>query len=203
MALRAPLEGLLDLVMDRLRLDVGQVDVDLVDDTMHPRQVADRALRGIPFVPGELAEERSGFVRFEGSCLLCTMNDAEESASHRVVHSDDRVIVVCPFWSGSPFEMLAVAKTHETHMARATPQDVVAVGRALRNVLERLRRTVGDVAYNVVFHTAPHHQHDEHFHWHAHVMPRVTSIAGFEQGTGVLINIVSPELAAQQLTASD
>jgi hypothetical protein len=35
------------------------------------------------------------------------------------------------------------------------------------------------------------------------VIPRVTSIAGFEQGTGVLINIVSPELAAQQLTASD
>ena len=160
-------------------------------------------LLGIPFVPGELAEERSGFVRFEGSCLLCTMADAEESASHRVVHNDDRVIVVCPFWSGSPFEMLAVAKQHETHMARATPQDVVAVGRALRDVLDRLRRTVGDVAYNVVFHTAPHHQHDEHFHWHAHVIPRITSTAGFEQGTGVLINIVSPELAAQQLTASD
>jgi hypothetical protein len=35
------------------------------------------------------------------------------------------------------------------------------------------------------------------------VIPRVTSIAGFEQGTGVLINIVSPELASQQLTASD
>jgi hypothetical protein len=35
------------------------------------------------------------------------------------------------------------------------------------------------------------------------VYPRITSVAGFEQGTGVLINIVSPELAAQQLTTSD
>jgi UDPglucose--hexose-1-phosphate uridylyltransferase len=160
-------------------------------------------LLGIPFVPGELAEERSGFVRFEGSCLLCTMNDAETSAGYRIVHDDERVLVVCPFWSGSPFEMLVVAKQHETQVARATPQDVVAVGRAIRDVLGRLRRTVGDVAYNVVFHTAPHHQYDEHFHWHAHILPRITSIAGFEQGTGVLINIVSPELAAQQLTASD
>lgn len=160
-------------------------------------------LLGIPFVPGELAEERSGFVRFEGSCLLCTMNDAEVAAGYRVVHDDARVLVVCPFWSGSPFEMLVISKQHETHMARATPQDVVAVGRAIRDVLDRLRRTVGDVAYNVVFHTAPHHQHDEHFHWHAHILPRITSIAGFEQGTGVLINIVSPELAAQQLTATD
>jgi UDPglucose--hexose-1-phosphate uridylyltransferase len=160
-------------------------------------------LLGIPFVPGELAEERSGFVRFEGSCLLCTTVDAESNAAHRVVHEDDRVTIVCPFWSGSPFEMLAIPKHHEMHMARANPQDVAAMGRALRDALVRLRRTVGDVAYNVVFHTAPHHQHDDHFHWHAHVIPRMTSIAGFEQGTGVLINIVSPELAAQQLTASD
>src|SRR3954468_15311459 len=49
-------------------------------------------LLGIPFVPGELAEERSGFVRFEGSCLLCTMNDAEISAGHRVVHDDEDVV---------------------------------------------------------------------------------------------------------------
>jgi hypothetical protein len=33
-----------------------------------------------------------------------------------------------------------------------------------------------------------------------HVVPRLTSLAGFEQGTGVLINIVPPELAAQHLT---
>jgi hypothetical protein len=32
------------------------------------------------------------------------------------------------------------------------------------------------------------------------VLPRLTSVAGFEQGTGVLIDIVSPELAAKQLS---
>jgi UDPglucose--hexose-1-phosphate uridylyltransferase len=160
-------------------------------------------LLGIPFVPGELAEERSGFVRFEGSCLLCTVADAEVAADHRVVHEDARVMVVCPFWSGTPFEMLVIPKQHETHLSRATPADVVAVGRALRTSLDRLRRTVGDVSYNVVFHTAPHHQRDDHFHWHVHLLPRLTSTAGFEQGTGVLINIVSPEMATQQLTATD
>jgi len=160
-------------------------------------------LLGIPFVPGELAEERSGFMRFEGSCLLCTTCEAELSAGHRVVIDDERVLVVCPYWSGQPFEMLIIPKEHETHLSRSAPADIVSVGRALRTALERLRRVVGDVAYNVVFHTAPHHQRDEHFHWHVHVVPRLTSVAGFEQGTGVLINIVSPETAAQQLTATD
>jgi UDPglucose--hexose-1-phosphate uridylyltransferase len=70
-------------------------------------------------------------------------------------------------------------------------------------VLQRLRRTVGDVAYNLVFHTAPHHSRDATYHWHIHVTPRITSVAGFEQGTGVLINIVAPELAAQALVATD
>jgi UDPglucose--hexose-1-phosphate uridylyltransferase len=120
-----------------------------------------------------------------------------------VVLEDERVIVVCPFWSGTPFEMLVIPKEHETHLARSSPPDIVAVGRALRTVLERLRRAVGDIAYNVVFHTAPHHQRDEHFHWHVHVLPRLTSTAGFEQGTGVLINIVAPEAAAQSLSATD
>ncbi len=160
-------------------------------------------LLGIPFVPGELAEERSGFMRFEGSCLLCTTIEAELAAKHRMVLDDDRVVVLCPFWSGAPFEMLVLPKQHETHLTHSAPPDVAAVGRALRTALERLRRTVGDVAYNVVFHTAPHHQRDEHFHWHVHVLPRLTSVAGFEQGTGVLINIVPPEAAAQQLTATD
>ena len=63
-------------------------------------------LLGIPFVPGEIAEEQRGFDRFEGSCLLCTVAEAELDAGHRIVHADDRVVLVCPFWSASPYEML-------------------------------------------------------------------------------------------------
>jgi UDPglucose--hexose-1-phosphate uridylyltransferase len=156
-------------------------------------------LLGVPFVPGEIAEEEAGFRRFEGSCLLCTTLEAEEAAHHRVVCADDRVVVVCPFWSGTPFEMLVLPRTHEVHVTDAAPADVAAVGRAMRDVLARLRATVGNVAYNLVFHTAPH-RHAGPYHWHVHVLPRVTSVAGFEQGTGVMIDIVSPELAAKQLS---
>jgi len=50
----------------------------------------------------------------------------------------------------------------------------------------------------VVLHTLPHHL-DDPFHWHAHLTPRVHSHGGFEQGTGVPINIVAPEEAARLL----
>ena len=102
-------------------------------------------LLGMSFVPRELAEEQAGFARFAGRCLLCTTVDAEEDAGYRVVYADERVLVVCPFWSGTPYEMLVIPRTHGPHLHRASPADLVAVGRSLRTVprpssRERLRR---------------------------------------------------------------
>jgi UDPglucose--hexose-1-phosphate uridylyltransferase len=94
--------------------------------------------------------------------------------------------------------MLAIPRTHEAHLALAAPTDLVSVSRAVRDSLAALTRLVGDAAYNLVFHTAPHRSTDR-FHWHVHVLPRLTSVAGFEAGTGVLINIVAPEQAADDL----
>jgi len=157
-------------------------------------------LLGIPFVPGEIAEEEAGFRRFTGECLLCTIMEAELQADHRVVLDDDRVLVICPFWSGAPYEMLVIPRTHEVHLEDTAPADVVAVGRGIRDALALLRSKVGDCAYNLVFHTAPHH-HEGPFHWHVHIVPRLTSLAGFEQGTGVMINIVAPEQASRHLSS--
>jgi UDPglucose--hexose-1-phosphate uridylyltransferase len=155
-------------------------------------------LLGMPFVPGEIAEEEAGFRRFAGSCVLCTTAEAERDSGVRTVLDEDGVLVMCPFWSGTPYEMLVVPDQHEGHLARATPDVLAAVGVAIKRSLAYLRKNVGDVAYNLVLHTLPHHHEDE-FHWHVHVLPRLQSIGGFEQGTGVPINIVSPEQAAATL----
>ena len=157
-------------------------------------------LLGMPFVPGEITDEQAGFERFQGNCLLCTTLDAEGSAGHRVVIETERVMVVCPFWSGAPFEMLVLPRDHRAHLHQAEPADLAAIGWAIRDGLVRLRAAVGDVGYNLVFHSAPYRATGD-YHWHVHVLPKVTSRAGFELGTGVLINVLAPELAAQRLRA--
>ena len=78
-------------------------------------------LLGMSFVPRELAEEQAGFARFAGRCLLCTAADAEENVGHRVVYADERVLVICPFWSGSPYEMLVIPRTHGPHLHHSPP----------------------------------------------------------------------------------
>jgi len=157
-------------------------------------------LMGIPFVPREITDEQAGFARFAGNCLLCAALDAEESAGDRVVYADDDVAVVCPYWSGTPFEMLVLPRSHCAHLSRASTSDLAAVGRALQRGLAALRARLGDVAYNVIFHSAPSRTAGD-FHWHAHVLPKVTTVAGFELGTGVVINVVAPEVAASSLRA--
>jgi UDPglucose--hexose-1-phosphate uridylyltransferase len=144
-------------------------------------------LLGMPFVPGEILDEERAFGRFEGGCILCA-----------TVESDD-CVVICPFWSGQPYELLVIPTRHESHLQRATDDDLAATGKAIRDVLAALDRLIGEVAYNLVFHTAPHQHHSTHFHWHAHILPQLTTVAGFERGTGVMINITPPEYAARQL----
>jgi UDPglucose--hexose-1-phosphate uridylyltransferase len=94
--------------------------------------------------------------------------------------------------------MLLVPRTHDAHMHHAAPADLAAAGRALRSSLGGLRQHLGDIAYNIVFHSAPFRSEAE-FHWHAHVVPKVATQAGFELGTGVPINICPPEVAANAL----
>mgnify|MGYP006268043667 CR=1 FL=1 len=157
-------------------------------------------LLGLPFVPGEILEEEHAFERFKGGCIVCTTAGAEND-SERHVLDNEHASVVCPYWSSSPYEMLIMPRTHHQHLTDATDAELTGVGIAIRDALAHLVRVLGDIAFNLVFHTAPSH-HDGMYHWHVHLFPKLTTTAGFERGTGVMINIVSPETAAGALRAA-
>jgi UDPglucose--hexose-1-phosphate uridylyltransferase len=158
-------------------------------------------LLSMPFIPGEAANELAGFARFQGNCLLCAVMEAEEEANHRVVYCDDRVMMLCPFWSGTPYEMLLIPRSHEVHLYAAQEEDLAAIGRSVQLALASLRGRLGDVAYNLMFHSAPFRTAAD-FHWHVHVVPKISTRGGFEMGSGVLINVVPPERAADDLKSA-
>ncbi len=157
-------------------------------------------LLGLPFVPGEILEEERAFERFKGGCIVCTTVEAEAD-SERFVLDNEHAVAVCPFWSSSPFELLIMPKAHHQHLTDASDEALTAVGIAIRDSLAHLVKTLGDIAFNLVFHTAPSH-HEGMYHWHVHLWPKLTTAAGFERGTGVMINIVSPETAAAELRSA-
>ena len=154
-------------------------------------------LLGLPFVPGEILEEERAFERFKGGCIVCTTVEAEAN-TERFVLDNEHATVICPFWSSSPYEMLIMPKSHQQHLVDSSTAELTGVGIAIRDALAHLVKTLGDIAFNLVFHTAPSH-HTGMYHWHVHLFPKLTTTAGFERGTGVMINIVAPEHAATEL----
>jgi UDPglucose--hexose-1-phosphate uridylyltransferase len=155
---------------------------------------------GLPFVPGEILDEERAFARFAGGCVICTTIEAELADGDRIVFVDDDVVCIAPFWSGAPYELLLMPRRHELHLQDADTQSLEAMGRAIRDAVAHLESALGDVAYNLGFHTAPH-EHSGEYHWHVHLWPNLVTQAGFERGTGVLINVMPPEVAAETLRA--
>ena len=150
---------------------------------------------GLPFVPTEILDEERAFARFAGGCVICTTIEAEEATGDRVVFADDDVVCVAPFWSGAPYELLLMPRRHEAHLQAADDRSLDAMGRAIRDAVGQLESAIGDVAFNLGVHSAPH-EHSGEYHWHVHLWPNLVTQAGFERGTGVMINVVSPEDAA-------
>ncbi len=73
-----------------------------------------------------------------------------------------------------------------------------------RHALARLREALGDVPYNLVVYSAPRAADlaATPYHWYVEVLPRLSITAGFEQATGIFVNTVPPEQAADLLRAA-
>jgi UDPglucose--hexose-1-phosphate uridylyltransferase len=136
-------------------------------------------------------------------CAACATVAAERNGP-RVVERAGGLLTVCPWASSVPFEALLLPEDHRAHLGDGHvgpgAEGDHALAAALRGLLRRLRDAAGARApYNLVLHTAPPGVDD--FHWHLHLLPRLTTFGGFELGTGIVINVVDPDRAAAALRA--
>jgi UDPglucose--hexose-1-phosphate uridylyltransferase len=107
----------------------------------------------------------------------------------------------CPYASAFPYQLRLAHDDAGARFDLAHDAVLDACAVALRDALRQLRDALGDVPYNVVVHTAPRRPDDreEPFHWYVEVIPRISVPAGFEQATGIFVNIVPPDQAAETL----
>jgi len=93
-----------------------------------------------------------------------------------------------------------VPKQHASMLALGAPETVRPLAHALQATLGALFRALGDPAYNLVLHEAPLRDScEDYWHWHIEILPRLSTAAGFELGTGIWINAMLPEQAADFL----
>jgi UDPglucose--hexose-1-phosphate uridylyltransferase len=159
-------------------------------------------LYGLPFVPVVVARERERATAYHqrtmGGHLMSDIATEEVRRRERLVAIDEDALVIAPWASRSPFELRVVprrpAPSLEAEEQGAGAGMIRTALTALAAVFERSPQL------NLWIRTAP--RGTEEFCWHVDIVPRLTIRAGFELGTGVDINVYSPERAASDLRAA-
>jgi UDPglucose--hexose-1-phosphate uridylyltransferase len=155
-------------------------------------------LYALPFVPTAVARERERFTaysdRTQGRNLLEDLVQEEVRRRERIVAIDREAVAIAPFASRVPFQVQIAPRR-----PRARFEDDGPLGAALlHDVLGRLGRVLGALPpLNMWVRTAP--AGADYFCWRIDVLPRLTQLAGLELGTGVNLNVMPPELAAEKL----
>ncbi len=158
-------------------------------------------LYALDFVPAAIARERERFgayaVRTMGQNLLGDLVQEEVRRRDRLVAIDDEAVVLAPYASRSPFQLLLAPRR-----PRARFQDEGPTGAALlADALGRLGRVLGDDArIDLWVRTAP--RGADAFCWRIDVVPRLAPAGGLEPGTGLSVCPTAPEAAAAELRAA-
>ncbi|MBU1146945.1 MAG: galactose-1-phosphate uridylyltransferase [Candidatus Omnitrophica bacterium] len=157
----------------------------------------------LPIIPKRVKEELKGAATYFGyreRCVFCDMVAQELQDESRVISENKHFVAFCPFVPRFAFETWILPKKHNQNFTSIDNAAAGAMAAILKDTLVRLKKVLKDPAYNFIIHTAPIRDGiNEEFHWHLEIMPKLTSVAGFEWGSGFYINPTSPELAAKHL----
>lgn len=120
-----------------------------------------------------------------------------------VIDRNADFVVVAPYASRFPYEMWLVPVRPLFDFRLAEDGELLSLAVVLKGVLLALEDVANQPDWNFVLQLPPFPPSAETgYRWHLRILPRMTGVAGFEWGTGVFINPVPPEEAAEHLRSA-
>ncbi|MCW3999657.1 MAG: DUF4921 family protein [Candidatus Bathyarchaeota archaeon] len=150
-----------------------------------------------PMVPKCIAEEQKALQAYrkeQGRCLFCDII-AREAKGPRLIFENSDFVVFAPYASINPMEFWIAPKRHSANIADLTADEIKTLAQTLKTSLAALKSLLNDPPYNYGIHQTIRGD----YHWHLEVYPKLATWAGFEKSTGIYINTVPPEAAAESL----
>lgn len=136
-----------------------------------------------------------------GHCLYCVLRDRELAAQQRVLATNNEFVAFLPYASHMPFETWVMPRFHQASFVQLARDRLGPLAEILKIVLLKLYTGLDNPAFNLTIDDVPRGDEDkEYFLWHVRVLPRLATPAGFELGSGMSVNTVLPEDAADFLS---
>ena len=159
-----------------------------------------------PVIPPHVRNPIEQAVRYydsQGQCLYCVMLAEEMRRQERIIAETDFFIAYAPYASRTPFEVRLMPKKHQASFADIDGKEIADFGGFLKDILARIHRGLGNPDYNFIIRSAPvGDENAKYFHRSMLIIPKLTTPAGFEIGTGIYINVTYPEECAEFLKSS-
>jgi UDPglucose--hexose-1-phosphate uridylyltransferase len=133
-----------------------------------------------------------------GVCPMCKVISVEND-SPRVILSTESFLSFTPWASTHAYEFWIFPKKHETSFLKVSQREIRDLAVMLRATLGGLNTALDNPSFNLVFHISSEKKTTKQIHWHIEVYPQIVKWAGLEKGSGVFVNPISPEAAAQTL----
>ncbi len=135
-----------------------------------------------------------------GTCVYCDQVREEIRQQERLVFENEHYVVFCPFASRTPYELRIYPKVHNASYFWSPKEEFDDLAEALQLTLQAMQRLLGNQSYNLIVRTSPVGDEDvRYLHWYLVIVPRISTPAGFEMGSGIYINPAAPEECARQL----
>ena len=131
-----------------------------------------------------------------------------------VVERGEKFIAIKPFASRYEWEVHILPLAHQADFLDVRSEDLADLARVVKRTMARLDAVIGGAQYNFFLHSVPHGGTDSKhgvphgayaasYHWHLEICPRTSIPTGFELGSGLFVNTINPEQAAERLRAVD
>ncbi|MGA2470439.1 MAG: hypothetical protein ABSG64_07090 [Solirubrobacteraceae bacterium] len=184
----------------RVHADAAAIHVTVNEGSEAGRSIphTHAQLFALDFVPALIARERERAAAYAartlGHSLLGDLIAEEVRRGERIVAIDDEAVLLAPFASMLPYQLMLAPRRPRLHFEDEGPSGCTL----LHDGLQRLAGLFGgSPPLNLWVRTAP--RGADHFCWRIDVVPRLTGLAGLELGSGVHLNTVAPEQAAAAL----
>jgi len=156
-----------------------------------------------PVIPSQVRHRLFEALRYyddAGECMFCHMMESEIADQTRIVLKSEHCVAMEVFASATPFATYIFPLRHMASFGDISDTEVADLARTLRMLLAKMYVGLRNPDLNYTVRSAPaDYAGARHLHWYVSVIPRLTRTAGFELGSGMFINTVLPEAAAEFL----